>query len=129
MKTVITYGTFDCIHFGHLRLLERARALGDRLVVFLSTDEFNAGKGKKALFNYEERKKMLEGLKYVDKVLPEKNWEQKRDDVTRLQASIVVMGGDWSGRSEFENLRDICSVVYLPRTEGISSTLIRKNIV
>ena len=126
MKRVLTYGTFDTLHYGHIRLLQRARGLGDYLIVALSTDEFNAIKGKNSLHSWEERKAHLEALRYVDLVIPEKCWEQKRGDVTLYQVDIFTMGSDWKG--EFDFLSDLCEVVYLPRTEGISSTQIRKAI-
>lgn len=123
MKTVITYGTFDLFHIGHVQLLERARALGDRLIVGVSSDEFNALKGKKSFFPYEHRARIVGALKCVDEVFPEHNWEQKRDDIRRYDASIFVMGHDWEGK--FDDLRDLCEITYLPRTEGISTTEIR----
>lgn len=126
MKKVITYGTYDVLHYGHIRLLKRARALGDYLIVALSTDEFNALKGKKAIYPYAYRKELLEALKYVDEVIPENTWEQKRTDVITHQADLFVMGDDWQGKFDF--LKDICEVVYLPRTEGVSSTQTRQAI-
>jgi glycerol-3-phosphate cytidylyltransferase len=126
MKRVLTYGTFDTLHYGHIRLLQRARGLGDYLIVALSTDEFNALKGKKALHSWEERKAHLEALRYVDLVIPEQTWEQKRHDVNLYHVDILTMGSDWKG--EFDFLSDICEVIYLPRTDGISSTQIRKAI-
>lgn len=95
MKRILTYGTYDLLHYGHIRLLKRAKAMGDYLVVAISTDEFNAIKGKKAYHNYETRKEMLEAVRYVDLVIPEKNWEQKRDDVKDYKIDVVVMGSDW----------------------------------
>lgn len=126
MKRVITYGTFDTLHFGHIRLLHRARSLGDYLIVALSTDEFNAIKGKTAFHSWEERRAHLEALRYVDLVIPENTWEQKRDDVQLYRADIFTMGDDWAGKFDF--LSDLCDVVYLSRTEGISSTMIRENL-
>lgn len=125
-KTVITYGTFDLTHIGHLNLLQRAKALGDYLIVALSTDEFNAGKGKVSLFPYEHRKKILESIRYVDKVIPEKNWEQKVKDMRKYGVDIFVMGDDWKGKFDF--LKGQCKVVYLPRTKEISTTLLKKRI-
>ena len=122
MKRVLTYGTFDLLHYGHIRLLKRAKALGDYLIVAISTDEFNAVKGKKAYHDYETRKEMLEAVRYVDLVIPENNWDQKRDDVKNYHVDVVVMGSDWKGHEKFENLKDLCEVVYLERTEGISTT-------
>ena len=128
MRRVLTYGTFDLLHYGHIRLLQRAKALGDYLVVALSTDEFNAGKGKKAYHNYETRKKMLEAVRYVDLVIPEECWEQKISDVQKYDIDIVVMGSDWAGSDKFDYLKDYCEVVYLDRTEGISTTKIKKDL-
>lgn len=128
MKRILTYGTFDLLHYGHIRLLQRAKALGDYLVVALSTDEFNAGKGKKAYHNYETRKKMLEAIRYVDLVIPEECWEQKISDVQKYDIDIVVMGSDWAGSDKFDYLKDYCEVVYLDRTEGISTTKIKKDL-
>lgn len=128
MKRILTYGTFDLLHYGHIRLLKRAKELGDYLIVALSTDEFNDIKGKKAYHNYETRKKMLEALRYVDLVIPEENWEQKKDDVEKYYVDIVVMGSDWQGSDRFEYLKNYCEVVYLDRTEGISTTQIKKDL-
>ena len=124
MKKVITYGTYDLLHVGHINLLRRARELGDYLVVVVSSDEFNAIKGKKAYYSFEDRKKILEAIKYVDEVLPEYTWEQKIDDVVNNNIDVFVMGDDWKGKFDF--LKDYCEVVYLPRTEGISTTRSRK---
>ena len=128
MKRVLTYGTYDLLHYGHIRLLKRAKELGDYLIVAISTEEFNAIKGKKAYHNYETRKEMLEAIRYVDLVIPENTWDQKRDDVVNYHVDIVVMGSDWVGHEKFENLRDLCEVVYLDRTEGISTTKIKKEL-
>lgn len=128
MKRILTYGTFDLLHFGHIEILRRAKQLGDYLIVAVSTDEFNKIKGKKAYHNYETRKKMLEAIRYVDLVIPEKNWEQKRNDVLEYKVDTVVMGSDWVGNENFECLKDICEVIYLPRTEGISTTKIKKDL-
>lgn len=122
-KTVITYGTFDIFHLGHLLFLKRARALGDRLVVGVSTDQFNILKGKKSLFCYEHRSQIVASIRYVDEVFPEDDWGQKREDILRLGASVFVMGDDWSGRFDF--LSDLAEVVYIPRTPGISTTEIK----
>ena len=129
MKRILTYGTFDLLHYGHIRLLQRAKALGDYLIVALSTDEFNEIKGKKAYHNYETRKKMLEAIRYVDLVIPEQNWEQKISDVKRYEVDIVVMGSDWAGSDKFDYLQDYCEVVYLDRTEGISTTKIKEDLM
>ena len=128
MKRVLTYGTYDLLHYGHIRLLKRAKALGDYLIVAISTDEFNAGKGKKAYHNYETRKEMLEAIRYVDLVIPEETWEQKIDDVKNYHVDVVVMGSDWAGSERFEILRDYCEVVYLDRTEGVSTTKIKEEL-
>ncbi len=128
MKRVLTYGTYDLLHYGHIRLLKRAKELGDYLIVAISTDEFNAIKGKKAYHNYNTRKEMLEAIRYVDLVIPEKSWEQKRDDVEKYYVDVVCMGSDWKGNEKFEDLRDICEVVYLDRTEGISTTQIKREL-
>lgn len=128
MKRILTYGTYDLLHYGHIRLLKRAKALGDYLIVAISTDEFNAGKGKKAYHNYETRKEMLEAVRYVDLVIPEETWEQKIDDVLTYKVDTVVMGGDWKGSDRFEYLKDYCEVVYLDRTEGVSTTQIKKEL-
>jgi glycerol-3-phosphate cytidylyltransferase len=123
MKRVLTYGTFDLFHIGHIRLLERARALGDSLVVGLSTDEFNLSKGKKSVFGYAERSAILSAVRHVDKIIPENNWEQKLDDVIANEISVFVIGDDWEGKFDF--LKSHCEVVYLPRTSGISTTYIK----
>ena len=128
MKRILTYGTFDLLHYGHIRLLQRAKALGDYLIVALSTDEFNAGKGKAAFHDYETRKKMLEAIRYVDLVIPENSWEQKAQDVQEYHVDVVVMGGDWAGSDRFEYLREYCDVQYLDRTPGISTTQIKEEL-
>ena len=128
MKRVLTYGTFDLLHFGHIEILRRAKELGDYLIVAVSTDEFNEIKGKKAYHNYETRKKMLEAIRYVDLVIPENDWKQKRNDVIDYKVDVVVMGSDWENNENFECLRDICEVIYLPRTEGVSTTKIKKDL-
>jgi len=128
MKRILTYGTYDLLHYGHIRLLKRAKALGDYLIVAISTEEFNAIKGKKAYHDYETRKEMLEAIRYVDLVIPENDWDQKRSDVIRYEVDVVVMGSDWKGHEKFENLRDLCEVIYLDRTEGISTTKIKKEL-
>ena len=127
MKRILTYGTFDLLHFGHIEILRRAKLLGDYLVVAVSTDEFNKIKGKKAYHNYETRKKMLEAIRYVDLVIPENEWNQKRNDVIEYKIDVVVMGSDWENNENFENLKDICEVIYLPRTEGISTSKIKSD--
>jgi glycerol-3-phosphate cytidylyltransferase len=126
MRRVITYGTYDLLHVGHINLLRRAREQGDYLVVALSSDEFNAIKNKKAYYSYEDRKTILEAIKYVDKVIPEYNWEQKIQDVKDNDIDVFVMGDDWEGKFDF--LKDYCEVVYLPRTDGISTTKIKSDL-
>ena len=127
MKKVITYGTFDLLHYGHINLLRRARELGDYLVVVLSTDEFNWNeKSKKCFFSYEHRKQLLEAVRYVDLVVPEENWEQKKTDIEKYGIDVFVMGDDWKGKFDF--LENLCEVVYLPRTQGVSTTEIKKSL-
>lgn len=128
MKRILTYGTFDLLHYGHIRLLKRAKELGDYLVVALSTDEFNAGKGKKAFHDYETRKMMLEAIRYVDLVIPEENWEQKIDDIKTYHIDTVVMGDDWASSDKFDYLKEYCELVFLERTEGISTTQIKQDL-
>ena len=128
MKRILTYGTFDLLHYGHIRLLKRAKELGDYLIVAVSTDEFNDIKGKKAYHNYETRKQMLEAIRYVDLVIPEETWEQKINDVKDYKVDVVVMGSDWAGSDKFDYLKEYCEVVYLDRTEGISTTKIKKDL-
>lgn len=124
MKRVITYGTFDLMHYGHINLLRRAKALGDYLIVGLSTDRFNREmKAKQNYFNYETRKVMLDAIRYVDLVIPEETWEQKPEDIRFYKVDIFVMGDDWKGR--FDDLSQYCEVVYLPKTPEISSSMIR----
>lgn len=120
MTTIITYGTFDLFHIGHLRLLDRASALGDRLVVGVSTDEFNLQKEKICVHPYEERAAIVSALRMVDEVFPESSWDQKVDDIKSFGADIFLMGSDWEGR--FDYLRKYCNVVYLPRTPSVSTT-------
>ena len=124
MKKVITYGTFDTLHYGHILLLKRARALGDHLTVAISSDAFNAGKGKTAHFSYDERAEFLQAITYVDAIIPEESWDQKREDVVKHGIDVFCMGDDWRGK--FDELSALCEVVYLPRTPRISSTAVRK---
>lgn len=126
MKKVITYGTYDILHEGHINLLKRAKELGDHLTVMLSTDEFNKLKGKSNYYTYEDRKLVVEALRYVDEVLPEKNWEQKAQDIKDLEIDVFVMGDSWAGK--FDELAAECEVVYLPRTEGVSTTKIKEEL-
>jgi len=127
MKRVITYGTFDLLHYGHINLLRRAKQLGDYLIVCLSTDEFNTReKNKKTYFSYNERRQLLEAIRYVDLVIPEESWEQKKSDIIMYHIDIFVMGDDWKGKFDF--LNDKCEIVYLPRTEEISTTKIKNDL-
>lgn len=123
MINVITYGTFDLFHPGHVRLLERAKELGDRLSVGLSTDDFNTAKGKRSIMTYDQRRQVLSSCRYVDIVFPEIDWDQKVKDIKNRQIDIFVMGDDWRGK--FDHLNLFCDVVYLPRTEGISTTALK----
>ena len=127
MKKVITYGTFDLLHYGHINLLERAKALGDYLIVAISTDEFNKSKGKESFFPYNERKRILEAIKYVDEVIPEENWDQKRSDMHKYDIDVFVMGNDWEGKFDFLKEEGV-EVVYLPRTPEISTTQIKEKL-
>ncbi|MBP1924256.1 glycerol-3-phosphate cytidylyltransferase [Sedimentibacter acidaminivorans] len=127
MKRIITYGTFDLLHYGHINLLKRAKELGDYLVVVLSTDKFNWNqKQKKCYFSYEKRKHLLEAIRYVDLVIPEESWEQKVNDIQRYYIDVFVMGDDWEGKFDF--LSEYCEVKYLPRTPEISTTQIKNDI-
>ena len=128
MKKVITYGTFDLLHYGHINLLKRAKSLGDYLIVGLSTDEFNMNeKNKDCYFDYDKRKSLLEALRYVDLVIPEKNWEQKLSDIQNLNVDVFVIGDDWKGK--FDYLKDSgVEVVYLQRTEEISTSKIKEDL-
>ena len=127
MKKVITYGTFDLLHYGHINLLRRAKELGDYLIVALSTDEFNWNKKqKKCYFTYEQRKKLLEAIRYVDLVIPEENWEQKVSDVHEFKVDTFVIGDDWEGKFDF--LKEHCEVVYLSRTPEISTSQIKEQL-
>lgn len=127
MKRIITYGTFDLLHYGHINLLRRAKQLGDYLIVALSTDEFNWNeKKKKCYFSYEKRKQLLEAIRYVDLVIPEENWEQKSSDVKEYHIDTFVMGDDW--KDKFDFLKEQCEVVYLERTPEISTTQIKNDL-
>ena len=127
MKKIITYGTYDLLHYGHVNLLQRAKALGDYLIVALSTDEFNWDeKQKKCYFPYNERKRLLESIRYVDLVIPENSWDQKVSDVQEFKVDTFVMGDDWEGKFDF--LKEYCDVVYLPRTPEISTTQIKQDL-
>ncbi len=126
MKKVITYGTFDLIHVGHVNLLRRAKELGDYLIVGLSTDNFNKNKNKKAYYSFDDRKVILESIQYVDLVIAESNWKQKTSDIRTYDVDLFVMGDDWKGSFDF--LKETCEVVYLPRTTGISTSSVKKRI-
>ena len=126
MKTVLTYGTFDLFHLGHVRLLRRLSRLGDRLVVGCSTDEFNAEKGKRCVMPYAHRLEILESCRYVNTVIPEFSWDQKQEDILREKVDVFGMGSDWEGK--FDHLGEFCEVVYLPRTDGISTTELRASV-
>ncbi len=123
-KVVLTYGTFDLFHYGHLKILENARKYGDSLIVAVSTDEFNLVKGKKCTYPYEHRSQIVEAIKYVDKVIPENNWEQKINDIKDNNVDLFLMGNDWEGKFDF--LKEFCEVKYLPRTPNISTTQIKQ---
>lgn len=129
MKRVITYGTFDLLHYGHINLLRRAKELGDYLIVALSTDDFNEReKGKKTYFSFEQRKQLLETIRYVDLVIPEERWDQKVEDVNLYQADVFVMGDDWTGKFDFVGEKTGAEVVYLDRTPEISTTQIKRSL-
>lgn len=125
-KTVITYGTFDMFHIGHLKLLRRLSEMGDRLIVAVSTDEFNTGKGKKTLIPYEQRAAIVEAIDCVDMVIPEESWEQKVLDVKKYDVDVFAIGQDWQG--EFDFLKEHCEVVYMPRTKNISTTELKRSL-
>ena len=127
LKTIITYGTFDLFHIGHLNLLQHLREMGDRLVVGISTDEFNRIKGKKTIMPFEQRMQIVQAIRYVDEVFPEESWEQKVADVKKYHASVFAIGEDWVGKFDFLKEYDV-EVIYLPRTEGISSTQIKDTL-
>ena len=125
-KTIITYGTFDLFHVGHLRLLKKLKSLGDKLIVAVSTDEFNSLKGKKTIIPYEQRKEILESIKCVDLVIPESNWEQKIIDIKKYEVDIFAIGKDWEGKFDF--LKEYCEVIYLERTKDISSSQLKSTL-
>jgi glycerol-3-phosphate cytidylyltransferase len=124
MSTILTYGTFDLFHYGHLELLKRAKKLGTKLIVGLSTDEFNRSKNKVSKQSFSIRKENLSCINLIDLIIPENNWEQKKQDILRYKADKLVMGDDWLGKFDF--LSDVCEVIYLPRTPGISSSVIKE---
>lgn len=123
MKTIITYGTFDLFHIGHLKLLQRLKKLGDKLIVAVSTDEFNLEKGKKTIIPFEQRIEIISSIKYVDLVITEHNWNQKIEDIQKYQVDTIAMGDDWTGKFDF--LKEYCEVMYLRRTSGISSSQLK----
>lgn len=122
MTTVITYGTFDTFHYGHLEILKKSKELGDYLIVAVSTDEFNAIKGKSSRFSYEKRVEWIESIKYVDLIISENNWHQKENDIVKYNVDILTMGSDWQGKFNYLN----CEVIYFTRTPEISSTVIKR---
>ncbi len=126
LRRVLTYGTYDLLHYGHIRLLRRAASLGDYLIVALSTDEFNNQKGKSSFYPYSVRREMLEAIRYVDLVIPETKWDQKFKDINDYKIDVVCMGSDWKNDSHFEELRAACDVVYFDRTEAISTTNVKR---
>ncbi len=122
-KTVITYGTFDMFHIGHLELIKRIRNIGDKVIIGVSTDEFNTEKGKKCVIPYNQRAEIVKSICGVDLVIPECSWDQKTKDIKKYSVDCFVMGNDWEGR--FDDLKSLCEVVYLPRTDGVSTTEIK----
>lgn len=126
ITTILTYGTFDLFHVGHLNLLERLSSLGDRLIVGVSTDEFNASKGKKTVIPFEDRIRIINAVKYVDLAIPERSWAQKIQDIEKYKVNVFGMGSDWTGK--FDELEDCCEVIYFKRTDGISSTSLKNNL-
>lgn len=125
-KTAITYGTFDLFHYGHLRLFQRIKDFSDYLIVAVSTDQFNQLKGKKTIIPFENRIEIVKNIRYVDKVIAEESWEQKINDIKNYNVDYLVMGEDWKGK--FDELNKLCEVIYLPRTDGISSSLIKNSL-
>jgi glycerol-3-phosphate cytidylyltransferase len=125
-KIILTYGTFDLFHIGHVRMLKRLKNIGDKLIVGISTDEFNEVKGKKSFFSYEERSEIVSSCKFVDGIFPENKWDQKKNDIIRFNANVFAIGDDWKGK--FDDLGIVCEVLYLPRTEDISTTDIKKSL-
>lgn len=128
MRRVITYGTFDLLHYGHINLLRRAKQYGDYLIVALSTDDFNWNqKRKKCYFSFDKRKALLEAIRYVDLVIPEESWDQKVTDVREYHIDTFVMGDDWKGEFDFLKNEGV-DVVYLPRTPEVSTTQIKRDL-
>lgn len=126
MRKIITYGTFDLFHIGHLNILKRAKEQGDYLIAAVSSDAFNAGKGKKAYYSEDDRMEIVRAIRYVDEVILEESWDQKRKDIQKYKVDAFVMGDDWKGK--FDDLADLCEVIYLPRTEGVSTTKIKTDL-
>jgi glycerol-3-phosphate cytidylyltransferase len=126
LRKVLTYGTYDLLHWGHINLLKRARELGDHLTVGLSTDQFNEIKNKSSYYCYENRKLILESIRFVDEIIPENSWDQKIKDIIHHKIDLFVMGDDWEG--EFDFLKEYCQVLYLPRTVNVSTTKIKKDV-
>ncbi len=125
-KTILTYGTFDMFHIGHLKLLQRLANLGDELIVAVSTDEFNELKNKTVLIPYDQRAEIVANISCVDKVISEENWEQKVDDIKKYNVDVFAIGDDWEGKFDF--LKEYCEVVYLGRTKDISTTQLKKSL-
>lgn len=125
-STIITYGTFDMFHVGHVRLLKQLKSIANNVVVGVSTDEFNLGKGKRSLLPFEQRKEILEACKYVNTVIPESTWEQKQYDIDTFKCDAFAIGDDWKGK--FDHLKSQCDVIYLPRTVGISTTELKSSL-
>lgn len=126
MRKIITYGTFDLFHIGHLNILKRAKEQGDYLIVAVSSDAFNAGKGKKAYYSEDDRMEIVRAIRFVNEVILEESWDQKRKDIQKYDIDAFVMGDDWKGK--FDDLADLCEVIYLPRTEGVSTTKIKSDL-
>ncbi len=126
LTRVLTYGTFDLFHYGHLQILKRAAYLGDELIVGVSTDQFNTIKGKECYYNFKHRAEIVNAIQWVDTVIPEQSWDQKEKDIQDFNVDILVMGDDWKGH--FDDLNDYCKIIYLPRTEGISTHSIKQDL-
>lgn len=125
-KTILTYGSFDLFHIGHLKLIERLRMLGDRLIIGVSTDEFNTMKGKSSIIPFDQRAEIVANVKGVDLVIPEESWDQKTADIAKYNVDTFAMGDDWVGK--FDNLKEHCEVIYLDRTKDVSSTSIKSSL-
>lgn len=125
-RTVLTYGTFDMFHIGHLNLLRRLRLLGDRLIVGVSTDEFNNKKGKKTIVPFRDRAAIVASVRFVDSVIPEETWDQKTHDIQSNDVSVFGIGSDWTGK--FDHLQEFCEVIYLPRTDDVSSSDLKRTL-